>query len=111
MTATASRVRIATTTVTCVVLNKGHRHLIEDRPTIQRVLAMMQEAYASGKRVAPTVLFKNGQSRKLVIGEPVTLDAANQHVVFKGHMANGNDVVNVLITLYGDKAGHVEICD
>ena len=109
MTAATSRVRISmpTSTITCVVLNRGHKHLIQDRPTIEDAKAKALQVYASGKRYAPTVRLRNGMVRK-IIAAPFTL-VTDHRLEFTGTIANGEELATVKVVFSGDSDGYVEI--
>jgi hypothetical protein len=112
MTTGTSRVRVnlpATTQITCSVLNKGHKHLIQDRPTIEDAKAAALKVYASGKRYAPTVRLRNGMVRK-IIAAPFTV-VTDHRLEFTGTIANGEELVRVQVVFDGDSAGYVEIID
>lgn len=112
MTTGTSRVRVnlpATSQVTCTVLNKGHKHLIAGRPTIEDAKAAALKVYASGKRYAPTVRLRNGMVRK-IIAAPFTL-VTDHRLEFTGMIANGDTLVSVRVVFNGDTDGYVEIID
>lgn len=111
MTTATSRVRVnmPTSTTTCTVLNKGHKHLIAGRPSIEDMKVKALEAYASGKRYAPVVLLKNGESRRIITSAFTELSA--HRITFGGYIANGSDLVRVNVVFSGADGGYVEIVD
>ena len=94
----------ATTTVACTILLPGFMHLIGERPDNATIVRKMLTRNA--KRYAPTITFKNGQRRRVVIG---VITEVGTEVRFEGSMPNGNDLVVVSGAFQGANGGYVRI--
>jgi hypothetical protein len=110
---TASRVRAnlpaTTDEQTVTVLRKGTaEHHFAQRPTDEEIRLACANAYGTNNRVILRVTLRSGQERTIQIAE---FGMNHGRRTFKGVMANGNELLLVDGSLFGEQGGWVRLGD
>jgi len=107
---TASRVRInlpaSGEEVTVTVLRRDDEHHFAHRPTDDEIRQACANAYGTNDRIVIGVTLRSGERRTIQIAQ---FEKSHGRRTFTGFMANGNELVRVDGSLFGEQDGWVRL--